>query len=520
MRVTLIDTDSMWGWGSRMLSSVLKRAGHEARILLMDSDNSRYTAEELRGLDSLIHNSGLVGVSCHSRGSDRAQQVLRYLKSQGILTAWGGVHATLNPEDCAEYADMVCVGEGEGAILDLVSRLAGVLDWHDVLNIAYKNGREFVRNGLRPLVNMDDLPILDFSCADEFQLVDGRFIRRSQSRDLVTEEVPFLGSRGCAFHCTYCCNAKLRQTYTGTGRYVRKHSIPGFVDRAASLHRQYFPNGKRIFFVDDDFLDRSMDELKEFSAIYPERVGLPFECQVSPLRVSEERIELLAKAGVWRIRMGVESGSERTKKEVYSRPMPNDAVVRASEILARYPDIVRAYYFIIGNPLEDRADLLETIRLILRLPPPYFVQAFNLVFFPGSVLYDRAIAAGMISGKQDSGYDLNYRDGFRYQGHVWKLRNLYLNMLLFMMEGKVTSFRVGLLPRFLVGPLTRSGFVGLNERYLAFAKAMIAFKIVMLALRNKLAWGLKRIIPDKKVLYSPGLFFTRRMKRLFGIATS
>ena len=519
MRVTFIDTDSVWAWGSRMLSSVLKQAGHEARLLLMDTGDARYTAEDLRELDSFVRDAGLVGVSCHSRGSDKAQQVLRYLKSQGVLTVWGGIHATLNPEECAEFADMVCIGEGEGAIVDLASRVERQVDWRDVLNIGFKDKGNFIRNSLRPMAKMDDLPTLDFSCSDEFQFLDHHFVRRSQSRDLAMEEIPFLGSRGCAFQCTYCCNAKLRQIYAGTGRYVRKHSVSAFVDRAATL-RGHFPNGKRLFFVDDDFLDRSMDELQEFATTYPKAVGLPFECQVSPMRVNEQRVELLAKAGVWRIRMGVESGSERTKKEVYRRAMPNEAVVRASETLVRYPHIVRAYYFIVGNPFENTADLVETIRLILRIPPPYFVQVFNLVFFPGSVLYEQAVAVGLISGKKDSGYDLHYRGGLQYRGHVWKLKNLYLNALLYLMEGKVTKVRIGLLPRFLVLPLTHSRFVGLNERHLGFAKTMIAIKRVMLDLRGRVSKLLQQIIPNKEFFYSPRVFLMTRVGRLFGSARS
>lgn len=520
MHATLIDTDSMWAWGSRMLSSVLKRSGHDARIVLMDSSEEKYTSEELRCLESLVRGSRLVGISCHSLGSDKAQQILRHLKSQGVLTVWGGIHATLNVEECAEFADMVCVGEGEGAILDLVTQLGKGLDWRSVLNIAYKNKGSIVRNPLRPLVEMDGLPVLDFSCDDEYQLIARQLVRRSHTRDLVTEEIPFLGSRGCAYHCTYCCNSKLRQTYSGAGRYVRKHSVSGFIERAAALKKDYFPNGKRIFFVDDDFLDRSIDELKEFSDKYPEVVGLPFECQVSPMRVNEERVALLEKAGVWRIRMGVESGSERTKRDLYRRPMPNAEVIRASEVLAQYPAIVRAYYFIIGNPMEDKMDLLDTIRLILRLPPPYFVQVFNLVFFPGSVLYDRATTSGLIVGKRESGYDLHYRGGLKYRRHSWKLKNLYLNMLLFMMEGKVTESRIGLVPRVLVRVLIQPWFITLNERQLTFAKAMIAFKTAMLALRAGMATILKRIVRNKELLYNPGTIVWNRIHRLFGVARS
>ena len=437
MRITLIDTDSTWAWGTRMISAVLKSHGHQTRIVLMNSDKPGYSVVELDAVDSLAADSDLIGLSCHSKGSDKARVVLQRLNHLGILTVWGGIHATLNPEECAEFADMVCLGEGEGMIADLVSALTSGSDWRTVQNLTYKQGDGVVRTALRPLCSrMDDLPFLDFSCSDEFYLKEERFERRPDMSDLAHEGIPFLGSRGCTFRCTYCCNGKLREIYSGGGNYVRKHSIEQCIERPAIL-RKFLPDGKYIFFVDDDFLDRTQEELQKFANDFPSKVGLPFECQVSPLRVRREKIDLLAKAGVWRIRMGVESGSERTKREVYGRPMSNEAVVRASDILSHYPDIVRAYYFIIGNPFEERDDLVETIRLVLRLPAPFFIQPFNLVFFPGSVLYERAVAAGLIKGREDSGYDLHYREGLQYSGHAWKAKNLYLNAVMYMMEGKV-----------------------------------------------------------------------------------
>lgn len=96
--------------------------------------------------------------------------------------------------------------------------------------------------------------------------------------------------------------------------------------------------------------------------------------------------------------------------------MPNSSVRKASEILARHPQIVRAYCLIVGNPFEEREDVLETVRLISDLPQPFFVQPFNLIFFPGSVFYARAVEAGLISGKGDSRYDLHYRGGLRLRG--------------------------------------------------------------------------------------------------------
>jgi anaerobic magnesium-protoporphyrin IX monomethyl ester cyclase len=301
---------------------------------------------------------------------------------------------------------------------------------------------------------------------------------------------------------------------------VRKHSIPECVDRVAELRQKHFPKAKYVFFVDDDFLDRKIAELQQFAQLFPTRVGLPFECNVSPLRVNPERIEALVKAGVWRIRMGVESGSERTKREIYDRAMPNAAVERASQVLSRHPQVVRAYYFIIGNPLEEKQDLLETVRLISRLPAPFFVQVFNLIFFPGSTLYDRGLSAGLIHGKADSGFDLQYRGGLKYDSHAWKTKNLYLDGLMFMMEGKVTNTRLGALPRFLVLFLLRPSFVAFNERHLAFAKTMIWMKMKFLRVRTGVGTAVKRVLLHPEAIYNPGMFIRNTFQRMFASARS
>jgi anaerobic magnesium-protoporphyrin IX monomethyl ester cyclase len=516
MHISLVDTDNHWAWGSRILSSCLKKQGHQVRLLCMCTANRSYSARELEQLRYLTADSAVIGLSCCSGGSERARQVLETIKSPGQFTVWGGIHATLNPEECAGFADVVCLGEGEGMMSDLVQQIEDQRDWKTVLNAAYKIDGHLIKNPIRPLLgNMDELPPLDFSGADEFHLYDGEITRTTDLTDLALEEIPFISSRGCVFRCTYCCNAKLKQVYSGAGYYVRKHSISECVNRIAALHDHHFPRAKYIFFVDDDFLDRKNAELQQFAEIFPQRVGLPFECNVSPLRVNPERIEHLVKAGVWRIRMGVESGSERTKREIYDRAMPNTAVMRASEVLSKHPHVVRAYYFIIGNPFEEREDLLETIQLVLKLPVPFFVQVFNLIFFPGSSLYDRGIEAGLIRGKSDSGYDLQYRGGLHYDRHAWKMKNLYLNGLMFMMEGKITRTRLGALPRFIVPLLLSPSFVAFNERHLWLAKAMIWIKMQFLKVRTKVGTTVKRVFPHPEAIYTPGTFIKNSFRRMF-----
>jgi len=37
---------------------------------------------------------------------------------------WGGPHPTAKPEECLQYADLVCLGEGEESLVDLAESIA------------------------------------------------------------------------------------------------------------------------------------------------------------------------------------------------------------------------------------------------------------------------------------------------------------------------------------------------------------------------------------------------------------
>ena len=197
---------------------------------------------------------------------------------------------------------------------------------------------------------------------------------------------------------------------------MRKVSITKYVEQAKSL-KKYFPDSKYFYLADEDFFARKAEEMREFSEKWPEQVGLPFECMASPLQISEEKMELLVKAGLWRVDMGVESGSERTKKEIYNRHMSNEAVMRAAQIINKYQQVVPYYFLIIGNPYEENEDILETIRLVSEFSPPFYLRTYNLVFLPGTLLYDFAVRDGIIDGKKDSGYDIDFLAGLKYENH-------------------------------------------------------------------------------------------------------
>jgi radical SAM superfamily enzyme YgiQ (UPF0313 family) len=113
MKVALIDVDAhVEAFGIRSLSASLKEAGHPTRLILMKSEAPCYTGRVLDEARQLATFADVIGISCFSRASAKAVQVLEHLRPLGKIRVWGGVHATLNPKTCAKHADVVCLGEG------------------------------------------------------------------------------------------------------------------------------------------------------------------------------------------------------------------------------------------------------------------------------------------------------------------------------------------------------------------------------------------------------------------------
>ena len=510
MRVVLIDVDAhVEAFGIRSLSAVLKEAGHQTRLILMKSEKPCYPKRILDKVRQLVTSADVIGISCLSRASTKAVQVLEHLRPLGKILVWGGIHATLNPEACVKYADIVCRGEGEGFMLELVEKAEKGEDWKDITNAVYLENGHTMKRDLRSLIdNLDELPLLDVSCDDEFHLRGHRFVHVFKTSDEITP-IAFNGTRGCAFHCTYCSNSKLKELVAPKQRFVRKLSIARLIEHVDSL-RQRFPRAKYFNFFDEDFCARKLNQIENFAHVYTRRIGLPFECMVSPMLLSKEKMELLVEAGLWRINMGVESGSERTKTEIYNRHMPNDVVMRAAQTINKYPHIVPYYFFIIGNPYENDNDLIATARFIRDLPYPYYLRAYSLVFFPGTLLYDRAVRDGMINGVQDSACELDFLGGLDYRKHPWKRTHLYLNGLLYLMVGKCTRWRLGLVPRGALEWLLRPGVIAFNEKHTVFIRSLIRFKTITLNLRILCARVFKKLLKDPMVIYNRKKYATPR----------
>src|SRR2546426_7712922 len=69
-------------------------------------------------------NPDLIGLSLSSLTLKPAAEVTARIRRElDVPIIWGGSGPTLEPDACLEHADLVCMGEGEAAIVDLAQRL-------------------------------------------------------------------------------------------------------------------------------------------------------------------------------------------------------------------------------------------------------------------------------------------------------------------------------------------------------------------------------------------------------------
>nr|WP_300421211.1 radical SAM protein [uncultured Pseudoalteromonas sp.] len=141
-------------------------------------------------------------------------------------------------------------------------------------------------------------------------------------------------SIGCPLHCTYCGNTKFIEYDSGYRRL--RHSSPRTIVDEIKRAITKQPHLSVVSFYDDSFLALPYVQLEEFCKLYKAEIKIPFAIYgVIPTYVREDKIALLLDAGMNRVRMGIQSGSDNIL-EFYKRPTKLHRIKEATEILNKF----------------------------------------------------------------------------------------------------------------------------------------------------------------------------------------
>ncbi len=388
-----LNAEEGFNHGVAVLSGALKARGHETGLI-----NINEALYDVPSDEEVVERVGafapdLVAFSAMSQQYRYALRLARAIRAAlpDLPLAVGGVHTLMCTEQVKDDGvwDFIGVGECDEALPALVDRLqADDPSVCDVPNFCVRLPDGSYRHN-----RLGTYPRLEALAPEDYEIyeLDHMLPLKNGWQSILT-------SRGCPFRCSYCFNRAMRNRYTAEAgesprAYLRHSPARRVVDEIVAL-RDRHPAIETIIF-DDDLLTLNREYCIElFERYAAAEVGLPFVLNAHVQAFDDDVARALADAGCMIVKFGVESGSDRLRREVLHRFMSNDQIADAFETCRRH-GLHSSAFLMTGLPFETRETLDETIDLMVRIRPGRMRWA---IFFPfeGTESYAIAEAAGLI----------------------------------------------------------------------------------------------------------------------------
>ncbi|MFH1403922.1 MAG: radical SAM protein [Candidatus Altiarchaeota archaeon] len=330
------------------------------RVSIIDNTLERIDDDKL-GERIRQENPQMIGVYSSTPIIYEALKVARQAKKQNtkIHVCMGGPHPSAIPEEvlAEQSVDSVCIGEGEGVVVDLMETLSpGTFD--KVEGLAYRESDGgIVKNKVRPVI--DDLDDIPFPAIHLLKVEE--YFSKSRTYGVDTRSprnLPVMSTRGCPNQCTFC------QRFLGNK--FRRRSPGNVVDEIEELAKKYRLD--EIHFIDDNFTlikEYSMDVCDEMLS---RRIGVQFKFPngVREDRVDAELLDKLRETGCYALDFGIESGSQKVLDLM--RKGKKTGEIREKVLLTKKKGFHLTASFLFGTPGETISDMEETIRFAKSLP--------------------------------------------------------------------------------------------------------------------------------------------------------
>ena len=333
------------------------------------------TDETLEPFDpTQLERGDVVGIGIHTANALRGYEVGRLARARGAYIVFGGIHATLYPEEAHELGGAHAVVKGDGDVA-----------WARVVADCVKGTPQ---------------RLYEAGHVEEAALRQARW-------DLMPRERYMLASvqtvRGCPKHCSFC------SVWRTDGQEPRQSAADVVIEEIVQLRRMGF---RFIALADDNFYPVTLADLAmaarrkdphrlhELEAMRTERFELMarlarlpadmvFYTQIT-MEAAEDPafLEAMGRARIKGALVGVESVTPEGLKDIYK-----DFNVAGDELVARLQRFRRHGVqvlgsFIFGLP-SDRPDTFEATAALAQRADVAFAQFVMLTPLPGTLDFDR-----------------------------------------------------------------------------------------------------------------------------------
>jgi radical SAM superfamily enzyme YgiQ (UPF0313 family) len=376
--------------GLGYIAAVLEQRGVNVKVL---DANAEGISSELKlndRLKSMSNSPSFIGITATTSIIQNALDVAAQCKKvyPSSLIVFGGIHATVLPEDvlATDHVDYVIRGEGENSFWQLISEE----DKDSILGLSYRQNGKFYHNLDAPIIkDLDSLPFPAYHLLPmkKYHPALGSY-RRLPAINMVI-------NRGCPGRCTFCYGQFL-------GQKLRTRSAESIVEEIKLLHKDY--GIREISFYDDNFTTRKKEISKFCSLLINNNMDISWSCFSRVDFVNEDLLKLMKRAGCHQICYGIESGSEKILKNIKKRTSLK--IAKETVALTKKIGIEARVTFMFGNPGETEESMQKTIDFSISLKPDMVV--YNITTpYPGTEMYEWADKNNYLKTKDWPKYDLS-----------------------------------------------------------------------------------------------------------------
>ncbi|MBZ9577940.1 cobalamin-dependent protein [Patescibacteria group bacterium] len=361
-------------FGIASIAAVLEKAGIEVKAIdqFANKMNNKRLLDEIKK-----YNPGIIGFSCLTPTINNVKVLVNQIRGfSNAPIALGGIHATIFAEELLgqKTGDIIVRGEGEVTTLELALAIKKKGNLRSVRGISFLDGNSITHNPDRPFIrNLDELPYPAWHLFD---------LRRYTDIPLAIIDkqlaLPILGSRGCAYRCSFCAQDKIypRPNYRKSEDIIKE--LEYMCNRYDARYFGFFDTN---FPFSIEFGLQFCRELiqrglhKKIKWCTETRVDL----------VNEELLLMMKRAGVHLVMFGLESGNQA----VLDRNNKGTTLEQARRTMriVKKSKIYTLGSFILGLPGETKETCEETIKFAKELNCD--VTKFNLaVPYPGSKFFE------------------------------------------------------------------------------------------------------------------------------------
>ncbi|MFA5148433.1 MAG: radical SAM protein [Candidatus Omnitrophota bacterium] len=382
-----LHTQEQVSFGVSYISACLKERGHDTKLLVLNRVDRGHESS----VDGAIRafKPRMVCVSAVTLEFPFISRIAGYIKSKypDIYLLAGGMHVSLAPEEAiAGPFDAICIGEGEAPAAEIAGQIEKGQRPSGIMNLWIKNGDSIERNPARPFAqDLDALPFPD------------RRIWREWISEGAGTKYSILAGRGCPFECAYCCNHAVKKL--APGNYVRFRSPDNIIAELEECCSD-LPAHDTVYFEMESMASGGkwahefLSKLKGHNLPAKRALSYGTNIRITKGADLDGLFSEMSGAGFKYVNIGLESGSERIRKELLRRDYSDGDMAAAVEAARRH-GLKVCLNSIMGLPDETEEDINKTVELnrICR-PDWHFVSIFYP--YPGTDLYAYCAGKGLI----------------------------------------------------------------------------------------------------------------------------